>query len=433
MHSHPIYHRALLSRLWGMLGRWRRDDGGSFGVALAIALVPLIGALGGAVDLAYYYRVKTKLDIAADAALLAVVGNSAMQTDPVAAQRSGEAIFAAEAGDPAFVRLVTTKLDITDNGLTRTATLSYAGSYATRFIQILGIRSLDLQGSATSSIQKSPFIDFYLLLDNTPSMGVGATTADIDKMVANTSDKCAFACHDASNKNDYYSLAKKLGVTMRIDVVRQATQQLIDTAQQTSVDGQYRVAIYTYGQTAASLGLKKNAPLTSNLPNAKSQAGDIDLMIVPNSTFNNDMDSPHESVLAGINAEIPAPGDGSSAASPQKILFLVSDGVTDADMPAGCTRPLSGSKRCQQPLNPAQCTAIKNRGVKIAVLYTTYLPLPTNSWYKTWISPFQTTISSNMQACSSPGLFFEVSPSQGIADAMLALFTKATLAARLTK
>jgi hypothetical protein len=432
MNSRPVYHRALAT-LAGMARRWRRAEGGSFGVALAVMLVPLIGALGGAIDLAYYYRVKTKLDIAADAALLAVVGNSAMQNDPVTAQKSGEAIFAFEAGDPSFVKLDSTKLDITDNGLTRTATLSYTGSYITRFIQILGVRSLDLHGSATSSIQKSPFIDFYLLLDNTPSMGVGATTADIDKMVANTSDKCAFACHDVSNKNDYYSLAKKLGVTMRIDVVRQATQQLIDNAQLTSVDGQYRVGIYTYGPTATSLGLTKNAPLTSNLPNAKSQAGNIDLMIVPNSTYNNDMDSPHESVLKAMNGEISAPGDGSSAASPQKILFLVSDGVTDADMPTGCTRPLSGAKRCQQPLNPAQCTAIKNRGVKIAVLYTTYLPLPTNSWYKTWISPFQTTISTNMQSCASPGLFFEVSPSQGIADAMLALFTKATLAARLTK
>jgi len=42
--------------------------------------------------------------------------------------------------------------------------------------------------------------------------------------VANTPDQCAFACHDLSaSPNDYYGLAKKLGVQMRIDVMRQAT------------------------------------------------------------------------------------------------------------------------------------------------------------------------------------------------------------------
>ena len=74
------------------------------------------------------------------------------------------------------------------------------------------------------------YIDFYLLLDNSPSMGVGATPADVTTMVNNTPDKCAFACHDLSNANNYYNLAKSLGVTTRIDVLRTATQQLMDTA-----------------------------------------------------------------------------------------------------------------------------------------------------------------------------------------------------------
>jgi hypothetical protein len=54
-------------------------------------------------------------------------------------------------------------------------------------------------------------------------MGVAATPADVAKMVANTPDQCAFACHDLSTApNDYYSKAKSLGVTMRIDVLRTA-------------------------------------------------------------------------------------------------------------------------------------------------------------------------------------------------------------------
>jgi hypothetical protein len=42
-------------------------------------------------------------------------------------------------------------------------------------------------------------------------------------------------------------------------------------------------------------------------------------------------------------------------------------------------------------------------------------------------------ISPAMQACASPGLFFEVSPTQGISDAMNALFERAVATARLTQ
>jgi hypothetical protein len=38
-----------------------------------------------------------------------------------------------------------------------------------------------------------------------------------------------------------------------------------------------------------------------------------------------------------------------------------------------------------------------------------------------------------MQSCASPGLYFEVSPSQGISDAMNALFKKALSEARITQ
>ena len=38
-----------------------------------------------------------------------------------------------------------------------------------------------------------------------------------------------------------------------------------------------------------------------------------------------------------------------------------------------------------------------------------------------------------MKDCASDGFYFEVSPTQGISDAMTALFQKAVLQARLTK
>lgn len=424
---------AYAARLRSFVLAFLRHRGASFSAPFALSLVPIVGIIGGAVDFGFYYTAKTKMAVAADAAVLAAVGKTAAATEVSAAQSTGKTVFLAQAGMQKNVTVSAPDVAILDQGLSRTATLKYQGYVQTSFMQVLGIHSIGFAGQAVASSAKQPYIDFYLLLDNTPSMGVGATTADIDKMVANTGDKCAFACHDTSNKNSYYALAKKLGVAMRIDVVRTATQKLIDNANTTAPAGQYRVAVYSFGANAQSAKLTTVQPITSNLPNAKTNAGTVDLMSVPNSTYNNDMDTPMNSVLSAINAELPSPGDGSSAASPQKVLFFVSDGVADQNMAVGCTRPLSGANRCQMPIDPAQCATIKARGIKIAVLYTTYLPLPTNSWYNTWIKPFQATIATNMQTCASPGLYFEVSPSQGITEAMLALFDKATSMAHLTQ
>jgi hypothetical protein len=318
---------------------------------------------------------------------------------------------------------------------TITSTVQFTADVPTVILGVFSKGSIQISGTSTAANSLPIYVDFYLLLDNTPSMGVGATPADVTTMVNNTSDKCAFACHDLSTyPNDYYSKAKSLGVTMRIDVVRSATQQLMDTAAATATySNQFRAAIYTFGSSCSSLGLTTITALTSSLSSAKTAAANIDLMTVPYQNYNNDQCTNFDITLTDINKAISTPGDGSTSALPQKYLFFVSDGVADANNPTSCSKPLSGSTRCQEPIDTSFCTTIKNRGIKIAVLYTTYLPLPTNAWYNTWIGPWQSQIGTNMQACASPDLYFEVSPTQGISDAMNALFKKALAQAHITQ
>jgi hypothetical protein len=121
--------------------------------------------------------------------------------------------------------------------------------------------------------------------------------------------------------------------------------------------------------------------------------------------------------------------------TPQEVVFLVTDGVDDmfVSSSSSCTgTPLKvGSRyRCQQPINTAICTTIKNRGVRIAVLYTEYLQLPTNSWYNTYISalnnpsPSAGQIAQNLQSCASTGLFYDVQSGGDITAALNALFQK---------
>lgn len=431
--------QALL-RLWQ---KYCRHNGGNIAITFALAAIPITISVGAAVDYSLANRMKAVLNGYADAAALATVNRSAMALTDDEAKTYALKLFNAQASTLESGSLSSVSITVTHKGNVRSAVVNYTASIPTTIMGIADINNLTVAGSSTASSANPTYIDFYLLLDNTPSMGVGATPSDVATMVSHTPDQCAFACHDLSaGSNDYYSLAKKLGVTMRIDVLRSATQQLMDTAAATvTVPNQFRMAIYDFGDSSSSSGLNRIFPLSSSNSNAKTAADNIDLMAVPYQNYNNDQATDFDGVLSEMDKEISSPGDGTKKSQPQKILFFVSDGVADAYYPSSCSQATTGG-RCQEPLTVSACTAMKNRGIKIAVLYTTYLALPTNSFYMTWIDPFNkgpygpsvnSKIAENMQSCASPGFYFEVSPTDGIAQAMNTLFQKVVQSARLTE
>jgi hypothetical protein len=329
---------------------------------------------------------------------------------------------------------------VASSGLKRTVTVNYQATVNMNFGALFGQSTVAIGGSSTSTSSGAPNIDFYLLLDTSPSMAIAATTAGINTMVANTKTQggCAFACHESNpsadnlgnpNGEDNYALAKSLNVPLRIDLVRQAVQNLTTTAQQSeqTTNAQYRMAIYSFDVAFNTIALR-----SSNLPLVQSQAANIQLLQVyknnwlTSSSNNSDADTDYDNAMQSINTTMPAPGSGSNQAgdSPQEVLFLVTDGVEDE---------MVNGKRQQSLMSTSWCNTVKNRGIRIAVLYTTYLPLPTNSWYNTYIAPFQSQIGPNLQACASPGLFFQVSTDQDISAAMSEMFQQAVSTAYLAK
>ena len=69
------------------------------------------------------------------------------------------------------------------------------------------------------------FLDIYIALDVSSSMGVGATQEDINIM--NAAIGCAFGCHAGS---DNYERAHAAGATLRIDVLRSAIAAMLQKA-----------------------------------------------------------------------------------------------------------------------------------------------------------------------------------------------------------
>jgi Flp pilus assembly protein TadG len=406
------------------LRRFLRDEKGNLSVMFALILVPAVGLIGMSVDYTMAAKRKALLDGIADSASLAAVTPAMLsQTDQTSID-AATALFNSQVSSIRGVGNVSLQVTPQDNGLSRSVTVSYATTSATLFGSFLGKSSISISGQSQATNSVPPNIDFYLLLDNSPSMAIAATTSGINTMVANTPDQCAFGCHEAdTSPNDYYGLARRLGVTLRMDLVSQATQNLMATAKSTSAanNAAYRAAIYTF-----NIGFNTIASLTSNLSTAQSQAANIQLYEVPYQNWNNDTITNYTNAMNQINSIMPNPGNGTGAKGdkPQEVLFFVTDGVEDETV---------GGARVQSLMDPSYCTTIKNRGIRIAVLYTTYLPLPTNSWYNTYIKPFQSNIGPTLQSCASPGLYFQVSTDQDISAAMIALFNTAVATAHLTK
>jgi Flp pilus assembly protein TadG len=459
-----MMHRAWLYRFAG-------DRKANVAVITALTIVPIIFLLGMSLDFTQALRKKGQLDAAADAAAIAAVRPAMLMQSDTVAQSTANAIFMSVAnGIPGLVATPTPTITVTDSGLQRTVSVSYSAASLNNFPKVLvNTASWPINGSATAQAASAPNMNFYLLMDDSPSMGIGATLTDINNLItatapsrqpASSSQNCGFACHETNishdgGTKDNLTLARNNSVTLRIDLVTNAVNQLLNTwtsCPQTGITGgvmqcmsalnntTYKAALYTF-----DTGLNTLATLTTPT-SAGTRVSSIALMsvlyqnCVTSSSCNTDYGTNIAGALSSVNSIMPAPGLGSNSAgdTPQEVVFLVTDGVEDKIASTCPNATFASNSRCQQPLDTTMCTTIKNRGIKIAILYTEYLQLInlgpsqniTDSWYMSWVNPYDGPtsatgkIAQNLQACASPGFFSDVTTGGDISQALTDLFIK---------
>jgi len=257
--------------------RFRRDRRGNVAVIFAICCVPLITFIGTAIDYSRATQVRAKLQGAADAASVGALAKASpgfaaagsMTTDGTITVGVDDAqkIFDANRANLTGYTLDSVTPTVVKTGSTINATVSFTATINTMFLGLIGKTTLTMSGTSSSTANMPLYVDFYLLLDNSPSMGVAATPADITKLQGKTGG-CAFACHDTTKAagTSNYDIAKANGITTRIDVVRQASANLMDTAQSTQTySNQFRMAIYDFGASSATIGLRNLFALSSSL------------------------------------------------------------------------------------------------------------------------------------------------------------------------
>jgi Flp pilus assembly protein TadG len=483
------------------LSRFRRASGGNVAMMFAFTAPFLMVGITVAINFTNASTARTKLNEAADAAALAALTPAMMGKDAATAQAAAIAMFNARAAavtslDGAPVATITVTPP-TGTSVTRTVTVAYTANVNTILGGYFG-NDVAISGTSTSKAQIPPNINFYLLLDNSPSMSLPATTDGIATMQSITSKQdsnqgCAFACHQASGNNgdtagnlcitntnppqyssptvnnntycaskdaqgnslrqlDNFAMARRNNITLRLDELTSGVTQLLSTANGYQNSGvystppAYQFAAYSL-DSSWQIGLTNLMSLTSSYQSSWTSASSnfgVMEMYANNAVCSTsactasggvgDVETNYDNALNGINTILPTPGNGTNASGdkPQEILFFVTDGVED-EATTSCSQPLIGGGRCQAPINPALCTTIKNRGIKIAVLYTQYLAVPTNSWYNNTVAPFQSQIATNLQACASPSMFMQAAVGDNLGTALSNLFNVAVQQASITK
>lgn len=524
--------------LAAFIERLRRETGGNVMMITALAMFPTIFALGLSIDYARAMMLKTKMSAAADAAALAATDSFYIQKSSTAAQAAAKQVFNAQVASfqsKTYNPNTDVSITVTDAGglnLGRTVTVKFRALSLNIFAGILGVTSLKVSGSSAAYATQAPHINFFLVMDKSPSMLLPATSTGLNNI--RTATGCAFACHAQLPKSDginvrdlsgrdvfidpnfYTSGNSGYGVWYRIDQTSKVLYDKTGTKMGTnvsisasgslstvsykdlnnknkSVTGYYAdgywlthnyTSIYTtaspitlrvqeetqaakdlipYSQTQAARNnvtyklqffsfdwthTGKSSPVTQHSTmtdvNSLTSANVPDLDGTqdwwyannsPSSTLNiGDKATEFNNMLLSMSTAIPNPGDGSSSTSPQEVMMIVTDGVVDEQINGGRrNRELSAT-------NLTNCTAIKNRGIKIAILYTEYLPesLTGDSWSQTNVAPYLPNVLPALKSCASTAadgspLVYTVTADQSISTALSALFALTVQSARLIK
>ena len=450
--------------------RLLRDRRGNVASMFALGIVPVMAALGAAVDYASFSQARAELDRAADAAALAgaVAAKKAYDAGVngwvAAGVDAASRTFNSNAGVVPGVTYDAPRIQVNrSSGVVQTQ-IEYRATVATQLARVIGIESLRARRTVGATAgADAKFYQLSLVFDVSPSMGIAANAAEIARLQTLTGG-CAFACHDSDDpaQPSYATIARNNGVTLRIDAAKAAARSLTTLiAQGAARPDQYSVGLYgaswrgqmlhaaTTSMTTAATAIdaitfdrmSQVAPMLPEPAPTHFASGTI---------ADHYADSDFTRSLADINASVPANGDGRSRNAAQQVVLLITDGVHDvgrsmnAAISATYAYPATpgygagnDAGKLTAPFDPANCSALKARGVTVAVLYTPYTAMPGDYWYDVLVATNapQSSVRANLQACASrASLFYEATDQAGIAAGLASLFADAanTATARLT-
>ena len=200
-----------------LFDRFRKDKRGNIAVIFAIACVPLISAIGCAIDYSEATRVRSKLQSAADAAAVASISQQSSGWKAASLMiGNGEVASAETDARNIFNGNVTASSSlyngmalgatVTKTGANLTAKVTFSANVPVTFMKVVGFQQLTVTGSSSASASLPLYLDVYVMLDVSGSMGLPSTDAEQSRLAFVNPDDftvypkgCTFACHFQSS------------------------------------------------------------------------------------------------------------------------------------------------------------------------------------------------------------------------------------------
>jgi Flp pilus assembly protein TadG len=202
------------SRVAALFSRFQRDNKANVVIIFAFSLVPILTAMGCAIDYSFAVRMKSKMQSAADGAsvssvstnsvgYLAAIQMTSNGSVPAGVDDANNIFTGNLSGVPGYTNLNVTST-VTKNGSMLTSNVAFTAQVPTFFLNIIGYPSLTINGNSSSSASLPLYLDFYLMLDVSGSMGLPSTDAEQTRLAAINPDNfgnyptgCTLACHFA--------------------------------------------------------------------------------------------------------------------------------------------------------------------------------------------------------------------------------------------
>lgn len=365
--------------LRGIRAPWR-DDRGGIAVAFAFSFTVFLAAIGIALDYGFAFRTKSRLDAAADAALLTAVKLAA---DRYRMDDSNWRALGIQAGTVAFtenasnlgsaVRIDGATIDIHRTANEFRGSVTYQATYATNFMRLFQNPEVALANASSVSVAVANYLDVHLLIDASASMGIGASLAD--QTTLQNATGCALVCHQDGSM----PAARATGARLRIDFVRDAVLNFITElkARRTEAD-QFQISIHLFSNDIHEI----QGP-TTDLNAAYASAANIDLLDYPAFGSN----TTH--ALSRLNASIPPGGQGYRSNDRRSYVVLLSDGVEDSRYQPNAqaaeivdpnfvnTSPqYNGGTELLQSMERTACDPLKSNGHTMMTAHIEYLIPP---------------------------------------------------------
>lgn len=392
--------KAFLSRLSAKLGR-----AGAVAIITAVAAPALVMIVGFACDYGYASYINQRLARATDSGTLGSISQTAATTAggytaTAAMQAIGVNIFNANIADLPSTGVKFNLSVVSDGSGGVIATGSYTYNAPTFFGGVLGFNNIPLAGTAKTTARPVTYVNYYILVDTSQSMGIAATQTDMDALYnrvvlyknhSNDDPGCVFGCHVKGNVNGSnggiqpyanedlaHNLLTYYGprINLRIDAAVSSILSIINTAASIATTTKnIKFALYEIQLDPKTNNLLTPvSPMSNDYSTLLSDASKIHLgdNVAGGSgdtDFKDELDLFNTTLTkAGLTAN----GNGASATSPLNFIFIITDGVND--IPGNCTYNRTNYGHCTAAFDANNCTALKSKAT-VGTIYTTYSPI----------------------------------------------------------